>query len=371
MKRVIWLEGLFIFAVLGFFKTNAVADEIYYTDFEDDDGAFIQEVTGNSPIDAVYSFDPQPSASSSPGNEQAFHGIDGNFSTKYLNFAKLNTGFIVTPSSGDSIVRSISLATANDASARDPASFILYGTNDAILSTSHSLGNSEDWTEIASGDLSLPDSRNTPGTVVNFPNASAYSSYRLIFPTVKNPVDNSMQIAEVQFFDAEEAGGNSILAAGDPIIAIHLATSTGDLGTWSMEGDDSGPATNFLTSPEIELEGAWGVRVIFDHRYSIEAEWDAVALELSIDGGDFEFIPNSSFTVNGYTYSDLKGNHVFKGGEGFNGESEGYSQREFITSTVDLEDLNAEENIVIRFVGAWDEAARGPGIPNWEIDTFT
>ena len=154
MKRVIWLEGLFIFAVLGFFKTNAVADELYNTDFEDDDGAFIQEVTGNSPIDAGYSFDPQPSASSSPGNEQAFHGIDGNFSTKYLNFAKLNTGFIVTPSSGDSIVRSISLATANDASARDPASFILYGTNDAILSTSHSLGNSEDWTEIASGDLS-------------------------------------------------------------------------------------------------------------------------------------------------------------------------------------------------------------------------
>jgi len=372
MKRVIWLEGLFIFAVLGFFMTKAIADELYYTDFEDDNGAFVQEATGNSPVPAVFSFDPQPSASSSPGNEQAFHGIDGNFSTKYLNFAKLNTGFIVTPSSGDSVVRSISLATANDAIPRDPSSYILYGTNDAILSTDHSLGNSEDWTEIASGDLSLPDSRNTPGTVVNFPNARAYSSYRLVFPTVKDAGSaNSMQIAEVQFFDEEEAGGNSILAAGDPIIPIHLATSAGDLGTWSMEGDDTGPATNFLTSPEIELEGAWGVRVIFDHRYSIEAEWDAVALEVSIDGGDFEFIPNTAFTVNGYTYSDLKGNHVFKGGEGFNGESEGYSQREFITSIVDLGDLNAEENIVIRFVGAWDEAARGLGLPNWEIDTFT
>ena len=88
--------------------TKAIADELYYTDFEDDNGAFVQEATGNSPVPAVFSFDPQPSASSSPGNEQAFHGIDGNFSTKYLNFAKLNTGFIVTPSSGDSVVRSIS-----------------------------------------------------------------------------------------------------------------------------------------------------------------------------------------------------------------------------------------------------------------------
>ena len=96
MKRVIWLEGLFIFTALGFFTTNGVADELYYTEFADEDGAFIQEVTGNSPIPAVYS---------------------------------------------------------------------------------------------------------------------------------------------------------------------------SDLGTWSMEGDDSGPATNYLTSPEIELEGAWGVRVIFDHRY--------------------------------------------------------------------------------------------------------
>ena len=353
MKRVIWLEGLFIFTVLGFFTTKAVADELYYTDFEDDNGAFVQEAAGNSPIPAVFSFDPQPSASRSPGNEQAFHAIDGNFSTKYLNFAKLNTGFIVTPSLGESIVRSISLATANDAVDRDPSSYILYGTNDAILSTDHSLGNSEDWTEIASGDLSLPDSRNTSGTVVNFPNARAYFSYRLIFPTVKDAgTANSMQIAEVQFFDEEDAGGNPVLAAADPIIPIHLATSTADLGTWSMEGDDTGPATNYLTSPEIELEGAWGVRVIFDHRYSIEAEWDAVALEVSIDGGEFQFVPNSSFTDNGYTYTDLKGNHVFKGGEGFNGDSEGYSQREFITSTVDLGDLNAEENIVIRFVSA-------------------
>jgi len=174
---------------------------------------------------------------------------------------------------------------------------------------------------------------------------------------------------ELYYTEFEDEDGAFIqeVTGNSPIAAVYSS----DLGTWSMDGDDTGPATNYLTSPEIELEGAWGVRVIFDHRYSIEAEWDAVALEMSIDGGDFEFIPNSAFTVNGYTYSDLKGNHVFKGGEGFNGDSEGYSQREFIMSMVELEDINAEENVVIRFVGAWDEGARGPGIPNWEIDTFT
>ena len=61
---------------------------------------------------------------------------------------------------------------------------------------------------ISTGDLSLPDLRNAGGgaellddtsQTVSFDNSSAYSSYLVLFPDVKDSAGaNSMQIAEVQ-----------------------------------------------------------------------------------------------------------------------------------------------------------------------------
>ena len=169
---------------------------------------------------------PLTSASNYPGGESPANAIDGNDGSKYLNFARTNTGIIVTPQAA-STVASISLGTANDAAERDPASFILYGTNEAIASADNSMGLDEEWTEIASGDISLPDERNTPGTVVNIENATEYTSYKLIFPTVKGN-GNSMQIAEIQFHTAADAGGDAILAAGDAVLGIHTPAPSPD-----------------------------------------------------------------------------------------------------------------------------------------------
>jgi hypothetical protein len=136
-----------------------------------------------------------------PGGESPDHAIDG-VGQKYLNFAEENTGFIVTP--GISIVDQITLWTANDAVERDPASFELWGTNAAIGASPIDLAS---FTMIASGALALPASRNAGGAaaldaansqVVDFDNSNAYSSYLVMFPTVKNATANSMQIAEVQ-----------------------------------------------------------------------------------------------------------------------------------------------------------------------------
>lgn len=125
-------------------------------------------------------------SNNSPGSEGVANAID-NQPTKYLNFDELNTGFTVTPSLGLSIVDGLSLTSANDAPERDPASFILSGSNDGL-----------NFLEIASGPIDPFPTRFFEQTL-SFDNDTPYLSYRLIFPTVANSAAaNSMQISEVE-----------------------------------------------------------------------------------------------------------------------------------------------------------------------------
>ena len=165
---------------------------------------------------------PLQSSSNYPAGEAPAKAIDGDVGSKYLNFAKTETGIIVTPQTA-STVASISLTTANDDVRRDPASFILYGTNEAIASADNSMGDAEAWTEIASGDLALSDDR-AALSVVNIENSSEYASYKLLFPTVKDAATNSMQIAEIQFHTEADAGGDNILSPADAVLAVHSPT---------------------------------------------------------------------------------------------------------------------------------------------------
>ena len=118
--------------------------------------------------------------SSYPAAEMPGYAVDQNFSTKYLNSGKLNTGFIVTPTWGASTIKSILFVTANDSEARDPASYELYGTNDPITSQDNSFGDEENWTLITSGTLSLPSERMTIGEILSFENESSYTSYKVM-----------------------------------------------------------------------------------------------------------------------------------------------------------------------------------------------
>lgn len=133
-----------------------------------------------------------------PGAEMVENVIN-NVGQKHLNFLDLGSGFIVTPSAGETIVTGLRLFTANDAVPRDPASYVLEGQS----------GDGE-FTVISQGDLNLPDERNPGGDTpldlssahqeISFENSTAYTSYRLTFPTVKDAdAANSMQIAEVEF----------------------------------------------------------------------------------------------------------------------------------------------------------------------------
>jgi len=161
-----------------------------------------------APGDFIIAIDAD-SASSSPDGEPAPLAIDRVATTKYLNFGENNSGFIVTPGAGVSIVNSFVLTTANDAEERDPATWELYGTNESIVSADHSAGDAENWTLIASGSVSLPPERDTVGPTVTVGSTAIYASYKMLFPTVKDAdAANSMQIAEVQF-DGEANGARN------------------------------------------------------------------------------------------------------------------------------------------------------------------
>ena len=165
-------------------------------------------------------------------------------------------------------------------------------------------------------------------------------------------------------FDADDGGFAESATGNSPLPAVWSAAR----GTWSMEGDDSGPATNTLTSPEIVIPVTGSVRIAFNHRFSIEPDWDGTAVQISVNGGPFVTVPKSAFRQNPYTFDALIGNHVLNGEAGFNGNSPGYAEEAFITSLADFGATAAGDTIQVRFLGAWDEGARGAGLPNWEID---
>ena len=107
------------------------------------------DTNGSTNLNDLIPYRSGTSTSNYPAGEAPAKAIDGDGGTKYLNFARLHTGIIVTPAAA-SVVKSIALSTAGDAVERDPTSVAIYGTNDAITSEENSLGEAEDWTLIDS-----------------------------------------------------------------------------------------------------------------------------------------------------------------------------------------------------------------------------
>lgn len=160
---------------------------------------------------------PQPPNSGYPGAESPAKLLDGDPATKFLNFGKQGTGFIVTPAAGSPAVSTFRLTTANDSASRDPATWELYGTNDAIVSLDNSAVNPESWTLLGSGATNLPTDRLAAGPLTAVNSAVAYTSYRMVFPTMRAPWEgdaDSMQLADVQFYAVPEPATSALLAIG-------------------------------------------------------------------------------------------------------------------------------------------------------------
>ncbi|WP_197531575.1 CotH kinase family protein [Posidoniimonas corsicana] len=221
--------------------------------------------------------------SSYPGNERPSDALDGNSGTKYLNFGGANSGIILTPGVGASVVRSFQLTTANDAQGRDPSSWELYGTNDPIQSNDNSTGLAENWTLIDSGSINLPTQRQTQGPVVSVDNATAYTSYKLMFPTLKFNA-NEMQVADIRFYETSNGTGAQILAPGDGALAVHVQTGPGAEGIspWSS-------LVTGLFSVELPADAS-SLRISELHYHPADPTADELLVVPGAEEDDFEFI---------------------------------------------------------------------------------
>ena len=156
-----------------------------------------------------------------PAAERPALALEGNSGTKYLNFARLFTGYAVTLDA-PAAVNSISFNTANDAPNRNPTTFSLYGSNSVTITGTEAAGtvfNLSSFSTVVENQAtgfsgSTPQFTNSTPT---FTNSTAYKTYMLVFPTVAG-ADNSMQI------------GDAVLrAAGAPVVTVNSPVVGGQL----------------------------------------------------------------------------------------------------------------------------------------------
>jgi hypothetical protein len=158
-----------------------------------------------APSDVTQPGDPiVGSSANNPPSEAVGNAID-NQPTKYLNFDRLNTGFTVTPSVGATLVKGITLTSANDAPERDPIDYTLEGSLDGTT-----------FFPISSGPVPAFAARFQKNYIF-FNNLRAYRAYRLIFPNVGGGTC-CMQIAEVEFLGVVSDLPQDVTQPGDPIV---------------------------------------------------------------------------------------------------------------------------------------------------------
>jgi cytochrome c553 len=125
----------------------------------------------------------------SPGGESPAHAIDGKTATKYLNFGLLNSGLLISLQK-PLIVGGLTISSANDSPDRDPAEYLLEGSNDG-----------EKYTRIDSRPIPPFSARFQP-QAFRFNNEMEYSTYRLTITKMQNSGANAMQFSELQFYSS-------------------------------------------------------------------------------------------------------------------------------------------------------------------------
>ncbi|MDA1277721.1 MAG: PA14 domain-containing protein [Verrucomicrobia bacterium] len=160
--------------------------------------AEVELLGGGAPKDITQPGDPIiASSANSPGSEGPANAIDGQ-PTKYLNrdsgVAGGTSGFVVTPSIGETTITGIAMQSANDSPNRDPKIITIEGSNDTEASYT-----SGTWELITRID-NIPEYTDRFQTqTFYFQNTKSYKHYRwTIVETAGAANGCCMQIAEVE-----------------------------------------------------------------------------------------------------------------------------------------------------------------------------
>jgi hypothetical protein len=143
-------------------------------------------------------------------------------------------------------------------------------------------------------------------------------------------------------------------------------------GTWYSFGTDAGTGfgtnTTYLTSPIYRVNTAGAITLTFSHSYNFEVDYDAGALEVSVNGGAFTYLPKEAFTVGGYDGELAAGtNSALVSKFGFLGTSAGYPAFHTTTATL-LASAAVGDTVQVRFMAAYDDAYSAGG---WKIDSYS
>ncbi|WP_145382605.1 PEP-CTERM sorting domain-containing protein [Botrimarina mediterranea] len=240
-------------------------------------------------------------SSSYPAGENPGLLVDGDTGTKYLNFGGPNSGFIVTPDS-PAQVQSFIVTSANDAIDRHPTSWQLFGTNDPITSLDNSFGDAENWVELGSGSIEVPPGLFTDSPVVSVPNANAYSSYKMLFPTTNGA--GLMQISEASFFTSADGTGQDILEVGTPSL-LAIDTNRGATKNFNAGGPNSG----FIITPAVGTTIVDGFEITTggDATHRDPATWELYGTNESIVSEDNSQGEGENWTlISSGAFSDLE-----------------------------------------------------------------
>ncbi|MCD6339450.1 MAG: Ig-like domain-containing protein [Verrucomicrobia bacterium] len=224
-------------------------------------------------------------------------------------------------------------------------------------------------------NLDIPQDGDAP--TLEGPLVGTYIDPNTQLRMVSQPTDQVGVLAsegvEILSEDFDSSDGGYTVVNTDPAPPGPWAYD-GANGQWVAVGSEdacTGPYNSQLSSPPITLPQAGAVTLSFTHRYSFEGDlWDAGLVRVSVNGGEFTLVPAENFTANGYAEGAIIGSGIANGLRGFNGDSPGYDEGEFITSKAVLGTFKQNDTIVVQFVGAWDDCATGKH-PNWVIDSLS
>ncbi|MFT7642506.1 MAG: cytochrome c551/c552, partial [Pirellulaceae bacterium] len=156
---------------------------------------------------------------SSPPAESPKNAIDGKTTTKYLNFGHANSGLLIELNKS-TIVTGLTISSANDSPERDPAEYILEGSNDG-----------ENFSKIDSQAIP-PYTDRFQAQTFNFNNETEYSRYRLTISKVQNAGTNCTQFSEVQFYTTvKPRPGIASTHKAPPLNQLAANATAGCLGT--------------------------------------------------------------------------------------------------------------------------------------------
>ena len=154
-------------------------------------------------------------------------------------------------------------------------------------------------------------------------------------------------------------------------------------GAWTLTGQAS-VGTTSLTSPAITITGSGMVTGTLTHRHGFENMFDGGQIQFSTDNGNsWNTVPQDLITGATYTQTiDAGFSSPLSGQRAFSGQSTGFANSEFVTSTFTLGTgtspfstgvprfFSNGQVVQIRLFSAWDSSVTGSN-PNWQVTGMT